>query len=400
VRSTTATAYAKAPERRLGPGARTGPVRALVAANARFWPTVAPVVNRELGHWTARVPLLVSDPALRRLASRKLEDERFNSEVAATLATLAPHPTRGAAIQAIVALELLFDYLDGRTELPSADPLGEGERLYAQFTSALSPSGPHEGERESEVPGVGRDAADGPYIRALAERARVLSRGLPAFATVAAIASAATRRCAEAQVRLHATSALGDAQLERWAEGHEQAAVLGWREFTGGCASSVLAAHALLAAAADPATDVQAARRIDDAYLAIGGLITMLDSLVDHGSDTARGEPGFIRLFGQPRELGLSIRALTREALARAREAPHADHHEMTLAGVVAYYTSHPGAREAHARGVVRIVRGELSPTIWPSLAVMVGWRSAKRARRLLVTATSRVKPVAGGPHG
>ena len=73
---------------------------------------------------------------------------------------------------------------------------------------------------------------------------------------------------------------------------------------------------------------------------------------------------------------------LSREALCRAREAPHGDHHAMTLAGVVAYYTSHPGAGEPQTREVVAIVRGELSPTVWPALGVIRSWRAAKRHAR------------------
>lgn len=76
---------------------------------------------------------------------------------------------------------------------------------------------------------------------------------------------------------------------------------------------------------------------------------------------------------------------LVREALARARQAPHGAHHAMTLAGVVAYYTTHPGAREPQARTIAAMLQHELSPTIWPTLAVMRGWRSAKRARALAV---------------
>ena len=34
-----------------------------------------------------------------------------------------------------MALELLYDYLDGLSERPHADPLGEGERLYATFVA-------------------------------------------------------------------------------------------------------------------------------------------------------------------------------------------------------------------------------------------------------------------------
>jgi hypothetical protein len=56
----------------------------------------------------------------------------------------------------------------------------------------------------------------------------------------------------------------------------------------------------------------------------------------------------------------------------------------MTLVGVVAYYLSAPTAGSAFARPVTRRIRSELQPLIAPTLAVMHGWRLAKRARTAL----------------
>jgi tetraprenyl-beta-curcumene synthase len=350
---------------------------AMVVANARYWPSVAPVVRGELARWRGPAER-IADAQLRALAIGKLAEERFNAEVAATLATLAPQRTRKTAVRAIVALELLFDYLDGRTELPSRDPLGEGTRLFGSFTAAVDPQ-PRAHTHEH--------APDDAYMRALGQTTSESLFALPAAAAVARSAKDAAERCAQAQTRLHAAATLGDAQLRDWAIAAARESGLGWREYVGGSASSVLAVHALIAAAADSATSAEDARRIDAAYLAFGGVITMLDSVVDHSADHARGEAGFSRLFANDDELERAMCALTREALARAREAPHGDHHAMTLAGVVAYYTTHPGAREPHARTLVSMLRRELSPTIWPGLAVLLGWRAAKRSRASAVGA-------------
>ena len=86
-------------------------------------------MRRELRRWEQRA-LAIEDPALRALALEKLRGEGFHAEAAAMLATLAPRCHRQDVVEAIVALELLFDYLDGLTERPSGDPLGEGERLF------------------------------------------------------------------------------------------------------------------------------------------------------------------------------------------------------------------------------------------------------------------------------
>jgi tetraprenyl-beta-curcumene synthase len=355
-------------------------LQALALAHALYWPSVAPVVAGELTRW-GQAAERINDPALRALALAKLTQEHFNAQVAATLATLAPRNARTPAVRAIVALELLFDYLDGRTELPCGDPIGEGARLFEAFTGALTCT-PGTRERADAVTlGDNERVPDREYLQALGDRAREQMYGLPAAQRVNEVARESAARCASAQTLLHAGAILGDRPLREWACEQSPSSGLGWREYAAGSASSVLAVHALIAAAADPQTTTGGARRINAAYLAIGAVITLLDSLVDETVDAARGEPGFIRLYDTREQLARELCALTREALERAHEAPHGKHHAMTLAGVVAYYTTHPGAREPHARGLVAAVRRELSPTVWPALAVMHSWRAAKRAR-------------------
>lgn len=356
-------------------------LRALAVANAVYWPSIAPVVARELACW--RDPAQrIDDRALRALAVRKLNEEHFNAQVAATLATLAPRPARRAAVRAIVALELLFDYLDGRTELPCDDPIGEGTRLFSAFTGVIDCERTARRPADANGPAAESEPApDWPYLQALGTHAREQMLGLPAVRAVAEVARVGAERSARAQTLLHAGATLGDGPLREWAGEQARGSGLGWREYAAGSASSVLAIHALIAAAGDPQTCTDDARRIDAAYLAIGAVTTMLDSLVDERVDAARGEPGFIRLYATHEQLAGGLCALTREALARALEAPHGEHHAMTLAGVVAYYTTHPGAQDRHARDLVAAVRREVSPTVWPALAVMSSWRAAKRAR-------------------
>jgi hypothetical protein len=277
----------------------------------------------------------------------------------------------------MIALEVMFDYLDGRTEEPREDPLADGLDLFEALTGALARG---TGQQETVYPF--HTEPDGAYLRSLAVCTNENLYRLPAAEEVAPLAEACGRRCAQAQVRLHAAATLGDGQLRAWASEHAPASGLQWREYIAGCASSVLSMHALIAAAANPATTPGEAQRIDFAYLAIGAVITTLDSLVDQAEDTARGEPGFIRLYEDPRELEEVLRSLTQEALARIHEAPNSAHHEMTLAGVVAFYLTHPDARSPNVRKIAGVLRAELGPTIWAALAVMSAWRGAKAAMR------------------
>ena len=323
---------------------------------------------------------------MRELALSKLADEAFNAEVAATLATLAPAPHRTAVVKAIVALEVLFDYLDGRTEALLASgsgdhddvALGEGRRLSGCLAAVIS----------GQAPSL--SGADGWYLDALWGHAHKHLWTLPSAGTVARPALAAARRCAEGQLRLHATGARGEVELARWAAQACQGSGLQWREYVGGCASSVLAMHALIATAARPGASEAEAWALDEAYLAIGAIITTLDSVVDDAQDRLAGAAGYIRLYDDRGEIQERLQALTENAILRARRAPDGAHHVMTLAGVAAYYTTHPGAAEPQNRAIRARVRGQLAPAIWPALAVLMTWRVAKRTRRALgATATS-----------
>lgn len=351
---------------------------ALGVANARYWPSVWPLVRAELRRWERRARA-IEDPELRRIALEKLKDERFNAEVAATLATLAPRPQRRNTVEAIVALELLYDYLDGLTEQPSADPLRDGDAMFAAFRDAIDPGAGHaEVDYFRHHPGAG----DGGYLDDLSRACREALARLPAAAAVSEVAQRAAARCAQAQIRKHAAGTLGVKQLESWARSEAESTPLGWRELLAGAASSVLAVHALIAAAADPQTTPTDAAELEEAYLLTGVLITVLDSLVDYREDISAGEPGFIALYGDDDLLAGTLLDVAAQAAVKASTIKNGAHHVMTLAGVVAYYTSAPGARAEIGRPVAEQLQRQLSPVIAPTLAVMRSWRAAKRARR------------------
>jgi tetraprenyl-beta-curcumene synthase len=347
---------------------------ALVVANTRYWLSVAPIVRRQLYRWEQRAQS-IRDPALRALASAKLREEGFNAEVAAMLATLTPRKHRAHVVEAIVTLEILFDYLDGLTESPSSNALRDGHQLLAAFTDALSPSTVHRDYY------LYHQSDDDGYLEALAETVRHALATLPALGAVAAVASRAAARAAEAQVRAHAVTRTGTAQLEEWAKCHAADTSLEWREYLAGSAASVLVVHALIAAAADQRTTPEHAAALDTVYLSIAALSTMLDSLIDYQHDLDAGEPGYDRYYENPDLMARRLASVTRQAAIGARDLPNGPHHVMVLAGVVAYYTSAPTAASNHARPAATQIQRELKPLITPTLAVMRTWRLARRLR-------------------
>jgi tetraprenyl-beta-curcumene synthase len=348
---------------------------ALALANARYWPRVAPLVHTQIKRWEQRAHA-IKDPALHDLALAKLRDERFNAEVAATLATLAPHALRPDVVEAIVAYEVMYDYLDGLTEQPTPNPLQDGHHLYRAFTDAITPN-----PEPTDSYYASRPSDDGGYLQDLAGVVRDALARLPSTPAILPAAREAARRCAEAQIRAHAVPALGSTQLEQWARSEAHDTTLGWQELLAGAASSVLAVHALIAAAADERTTLGYSAEIDTTYMSICALSTMLDSLVDYQRDTQAGQAGYLRYYRDHDHLAQDLARAARRAVEHSNTLPNGAHHVMTLVGVAAYYISAPTASSDLAQPVTRQVRRELEPLITPTLAVMRTWRAAKQAR-------------------
>ncbi len=349
---------------------------ALVGANVRYWTQIAPQVRRELRRWSGQASA-IPDPRLRAIATEKLRAEHFNAQVAATLAATVPRGHRSRAVEAIVALEVLYDYLDGLTEAPAIDPLRDRAQAYRPFTAIFDVDLPATDAGEDDP-----YATDGGYVRALSSAVKSAIAALPSSSAVASAGRRAAERCAAAQVRVHATTQLGAGQLEQWAR--ERSAVeqgRDWREYLAGAVASVLSVHALIAAAGDDAVGGDQAHAIDAAYLSISALSTLLDSLIDHERDVHAGDPWLVRLYGDPSALGAALPDIAERAVEQVRLLPKDAHHVMTLSGVVAYYSSAREARRGAARRSVLDLHRALRPIILPTLAVMHAWRLAKSAR-------------------
>ncbi len=351
---------------------------ALALMSARYWTTVVPVARGQMRRWQVDAQA-IPDSALRDLALAKLAEERFNAQTAPTFATLAPRDQRPRTVEAIVALQIIYDYLDGLTEQPVSEPLRNGHELFRALSDAVSPSRapPRDYYRYSP------HYEDGGYLRRLVDTAQGAFAKLPASAAVNEAAGAAAMRCAEAQVRVHAAPREGTALLEGWAIDQAEPQGIPWRELLASAASAVISIHALIAAAADAQSTPKQAARIEMFHRSTCALATLLDGLADVARDERSGESelGYLRYFSDRDALGRELLRVTRRAINEADSVPHGAHHLMTLAGVVAYYTSSLSASESSSRAIVAPVQRELQPLIAPTLAFMRTWRFAKRLR-------------------
>ena len=366
---------------------------ALLLANVRYWSTVAPIVRAQLARWE-QAARAIGDPELRRLALGKLRDERFNALLAATLGTLAPRAHRARVVGAIVALQVLYDYVDVLSERPPTEPAIDDRLLFAALTDAVTLEGNDDGDadlasaRNPEIAtprdyyGDRAGTEDGGYLQALVETVRGTLATLPAIGSIAEVAQRSAARCSEAQILNHDASRSGIEEARRWATRQAAGTELGWQEYLAGATASVLGIHALIAAAANEHTTLEDAEKLDALYLSIGAL-TMLDSLVDLQEDIAAGQLGYVQYYGDSALFAQRLANLARDGIARARGLSNGAHHIVTLLGVVAYYASAPAANSELTRRLTAPVRGELTPLIAPTLALMRAWRAAKRVRRV-----------------
>jgi tetraprenyl-beta-curcumene synthase len=315
----------------------------------------------------------IPEPSLRGIALGKLRDERFNSEVAATLATLASLRKRRLAIDAIVALQVAYDYLDLLTELYADVGVDSCESMLMALADAVGPQAASSMGPDRRASRYQERGDDGGYLAALVETVQGALRELPARAAVRETATAAAQRCASAQARNHAAP-------------RDQLAAEP-PELLAGAAASVLCLHALIAAAANPQTTPAEARQLDALYLSIGAL-SMLDSLLDVGEDAAIGQLGYLERYASPQEMARQLTVIARDAIAAASRLPNnAGHHLLTIAGVLAYYASSPDAAAPPASTVMRQIERELRPLLAPALWTMRTWRTAKRLQ--LVSSSS-----------
>lgn len=361
----------------------------LARANVCYWRSLAPLANAELDRWR-HVAERIPDENLRGIALQNLDEEGFNAQATTTLATLAPPRHRRAVIQAIVALQLIYDYVDSLLEQRLPAGLNDAHRLCRALTDAVElQAAPCAAYYATSA----QHTDDGSYLPSLVATVRAALVQLPNAIQIRAAANAAATRCAEAQARAHAEGGTGRAQLEDWARRGSLESELPWREYLAGAVCSAFSIHALMAAASDPTTTEADALTIDGLYLRVCAITTLLDALVDYEQDLCRdGKPGYTRYYNDRETLADALGVAARNAMTLSHDVPNGAYHRMTLLGVAAFYLSSPAASGSFAAPIARQIKQELGPALIPALTIMRLWRIAKRLRNK-VTRSRRGRP-------
>jgi tetraprenyl-beta-curcumene synthase len=293
---------------------------------------IVPAVRRELGRWW-EVAGEIPDPAHRGHALAALDEKGLNVEATAVFATLAPRRARPAAIRAMVALQVAIDYLDTLGEQGSA--------------------------------------GDSAYLDRLFDSYREIVRELPSHDAVATTLERAVGRCGEGQTVTHAAERGDGAAIETWARAQTASPLYRWPEVAAGASSSV-AAHALIAAAADPRTSAAEAEPIDAAYFpAIGALTVLLDDLIDRDEDTAAGAHNYFAYYADSSEAADRLDLIAHAARTAIAGLRHPHRHAAILTGVAGFYLSDAEAETPYARPIRERLLRSAGPAVRPIVAFM-----------------------------
>jgi tetraprenyl-beta-curcumene synthase len=336
---------------------------------------VLPQVRTELAHWrvaAAEIP----DLTLRRAAAQALQ-KRGNIEGAALFATMAPSQHRRNTVRALVALQTAYNYLDALSERPSEDPIANADQLHQALLIALRP-----GTEHVDYYAHNKERSDGGYLTAILDNCQTALAGLPSYPALAPTARFAAARILDFQALNQPKAHGGHEALKRWAtEAAPAGTAPSWWE-TAAAAGSSLSVHALIAAAADPHLDPDAARDIDRAYFPwTGALHSLLDSLVDRDEDHRNGQPSLIGYYKSPTDAALRLQTLALRGRAASEPLPCPQAHRVILTAMCAYYLSAPECHTAESQTIARTLTRALGPSLNIAIAMF-------RARRLVSALT------------
>lgn len=348
-------------------------VAGMVAVVCRYYLLISWRARRQLRRWHRRAER-IADPDLRAMALDKLRGESLHAQAAAVFATTAPCRRYGPLVELQVGIAVMFDFLDGVSEAAVPDQLANGRNLYRAMAAALDPGAEPADYYASYTLGEG----DGGYLDDLAAACCSALGRLPRAEVVRPLALEAAMRCSVGQTRTHSAETHGIDQLREWAEtlqppGRDYA----WWELGAGAAAS-LALHALLAAAADPATTSAQARRLDAAYFpSVCALATLLDSLIDYEGDQITGAHSFVSYYGQPEVAAERLAGIATDGVeAVAGIGRRTRQHIVIATGVVAFYLSSASAHGLFAGVATRRVIGAMNPFVLrPILAIAAAKR-------------------------
>lgn len=339
-------------------------------AAACYWCEVVPLACAELRTLRVRARA-IPDPVLRSLALESYSRDWVSLEGAAAFAAFAPPGRRAELVRLLIALQSIYQYADALMEQPCREPDLNARLLHSSIPMALSPASP-----QLDYYACSPRHKDGGYLVDLVDRVRVTLAQLPSYESVAERVSAHAQRIVFYQSAVNLADRENYPALAHWGRANEpRGARLRWWELAAAAGSS-LNVLALLSSAAVPHLSQERVGEIESLYWPwVGGLHTLLDSLIDREEDATRSQHNLLEHYACGEEMAVRMERLAIHARARA-DAVGVEH-ALILAGVIGLYLSDRRAWLPGVRSTSERVLGTLGGMSAPVMMML-------RTRRLM----------------
>jgi tetraprenyl-beta-curcumene synthase len=357
--------------------ARAGVAIARASARELIWGLR--LVSREVEGWRARAAE-IPDAELRADALRALKRKRGNINGAALFWTL-PDRRNHDLLAALMAYEILADFLDCVSERGAGLGIANGRQLHLALIEALDP-----GAEISDYYRYHHNGDDGGYVHALVGSCRAHCAALPCYEQVRPFLSRAASLSAVLAINHEPDRAQREQALREWDDDrvaeypvHERAVrgEHGCYERTAG-ASAWVTVLAMLVLAAEPEGAARGAAQTYGTYLDwIAPAGAMLDSYGDIVEDAASGDHSYIAHYPSMEIAVERVSELLRRSRSEARALPGGERHAVIVACMIAFYLSKESVRAADMRESTRKLRRAGGPLVELLLPVLRVWRAA-----------------------
>lgn len=335
-------------------------------------------VSREVTRWRAHADR-IPDPQLRADALSALGRKRGSIDGAA-LFWILPDRRSPELLRALVAYEVLADYLDCVNERSAALGIENGRQLHRALVEALDPQTGisdyyrHHGSR-----------GDGGYARALVESCRRECERLPSYEQMRPLLMRAAGHSGVLALNHELDSARREQALREWAG--DQAPTLrvehSWYERAAG-SSAWVTVLAMLALAAEPRRTVggwvhdDEAAHTYDAYVRwIAPTGALLDSFADVLEDRHSGDHSYLAHYPSMDVAVARLSELVRRSRSEARTLPAGARHAVLLSSMIAFFLSKDSVRTPELRASANRLRRAGGPLVALLVPVLRLWRTA-----------------------
>jgi tetraprenyl-beta-curcumene synthase len=350
---------------------------ALARASARELSCGLRLVSREVERWRARAEE-IPDADLRVNALEALTQKRGNINGAALFWTLPDRRNRDL-LAALVACEILADFLDCVNERSAGLGIANGRQLHLALVEAFDPDA-----EMSDYYRYHHSGDDGGYLRMLVGDCRAHCTALSGYEEARPFLSRAAGLSSVLAINHEPDVVRREQALREWDRDLivERRAQLGdaqhrWYERTAG-ASAWLTVLAMLAVAAEPGSAARGAAQTYGAYLdSIAPAGAMLDSYGDIVEDATSGDHSYIAHYPSTEAALERVGELVRGSRHAARALPHGARHAVIVACMIAFYLSKDSVRAHEMRQGARELQRAGGPLVELLLPVLRLWRVA-----------------------